>query len=196
VLAEDKLFATLDTRSRHLKVGWAGYGDREIVITDTVGFIRNLPKDLFAAFRATFEEAADADIIVHVVDASDRAKDDHMRTTEALLEELGLADIPRILVFNKADLLDPGEGAALLRRHRNDGAPVLLAATNRETTRTLIERIAQLLAVRWEESAKVPPVAREEVGCEADEVAEDTGASTLDELLRRSGRRARPRARA
>ena len=54
VLAEDKLFATLDTRSRHLKVGWAGYGDREVVITDTVGFIKDLPQDLFAAFRATF----------------------------------------------------------------------------------------------------------------------------------------------
>src|SRR5262249_29656820 len=105
VLAEDKLFATLDTRSRHLKVGWAGYGDREVVITDTVGFIRSLPKDLFAAFRATFEEAADADLLVHVVDASDEAKDDHMKTTDEVLRELSLEEIPRIVVFNKVELL-------------------------------------------------------------------------------------------
>src|SRR5205823_4248179 len=80
VLAENKLFATLDTRSRHLKVGWAGYGEREVVLTDTVGFIRDLPKDLFAAFRATFEEVADADLILHIVDARDPAKDDHIET--------------------------------------------------------------------------------------------------------------------
>ena len=94
VLAEDKLFATLDTRSRMLKVGWAGYGDREVVITDTVGFIRDLPKDLFAAFRATFEEAADADLLLHVVDASDDAKDEHIETTEKVLAELELDDDP------------------------------------------------------------------------------------------------------
>src|SRR5260221_9282131 len=106
VFAEDKLFATLDTRSRTLRVGWAGYGDREVVITDTVGFIRDLPKDLFAAFRATFEEAADADVLVHVVDAADPAKEGHVETTNALLEELELDKIPKILVYNKADLLD------------------------------------------------------------------------------------------
>ncbi len=87
VLAENKLFATLDTRSRTLRVGWAGYGDREVVVTDTVGFIRDLPKDLFAAFRATFEEAADADLLLHVVDASDAAKDEHMATTHKVLED-------------------------------------------------------------------------------------------------------------
>ena len=102
VLAEDKLFATLDTRSRTLRVGWAGYGDREVVLTDTVGFIRDLPKDLFAAFRATFEEAADADLLLHVVDASDPAQRAiTSRTTEKLLEELDLAALPRLLVFNK-----------------------------------------------------------------------------------------------
>src|SRR6185312_3976545 len=106
VLAEDKLFATLDTRSRVLKVGWAGYGDREVVVTDTVGFIRDLPKDLFAAFRATFEEAADADLLLHVVDASDPAKDEHIATTEKLLDELDLIEIPRILVFNKSDVIE------------------------------------------------------------------------------------------
>ena len=90
VFAEDKLFATLDTRSRTLRCGWAGWGEREVVLTDTVGFIRNLPKDLFAAFRATFEEAADADLLLHVVDASDDALDEHVRTVLRVLEELEL----------------------------------------------------------------------------------------------------------
>src|ERR1700677_1927792 len=101
VLAEDRLFATLDTRSRTLRCGWAGWGEREVVLTDTVGFIRNLPKDLFAAFRATFEEAADADLLLHVVDASDPAQDDHIRTVLSVLDDLDLLEIPRMLVFNK-----------------------------------------------------------------------------------------------
>src|SRR5258706_7177933 len=102
-----------------------------------------MPKDIFAAFRATFEEAADADILVHVVDASDPANADHMLTTEELLEELGLEEIPRILVFNKSDLLEPSDGASLVRRHHDS---LLVSATHRESTRALIERIAKLLA--------------------------------------------------
>src|SRR6185436_13464019 len=111
VLAEDKLFATLDTRSRRLRFP----EEREVVITDTVGFIRDLPKDLFAAFRATFEETADADLLLHVVDAADPAKDQHVETTEKLLAELSLLDIPRLLVFNKIDLVPPAEAIALGR---------------------------------------------------------------------------------
>src|SRR5207237_4644566 len=99
VLAEDKLFATLDTRSRRLRFP----EEREVVITDTVGFIRDLPKDLFAAFRATFEETADADLLLHIVDAADPAKQKHIETTEKLLAELSLEGITRLLVFNKAD---------------------------------------------------------------------------------------------
>src|SRR5579864_4704430 len=105
VLAEDRLFATLETRSRTLRCGWAGWGEREVVLTDTVGFIRNLPKDLFAAFRATFEEAADADLLLHVVDASDAASDEHVRTVLNVLGELDLGALPRLLVFSKMDLL-------------------------------------------------------------------------------------------
>ncbi|AKV01190.1 GTP-binding protein HflX [Labilithrix luteola] len=193
VLAEDKLFATLDTRSRHLKVGWAGYGDREVVISDTVGFIRSLPKDLFAAFRATFEEASDADLLLVVVDATDDAKQEHIATTESLLEELGLQDIPRVLVFNKIELLAPID-RALLQRKNPDA--VLLSATQRETTRPLVERIAKELAERWTESAKTPETMDLEgqVTPPSEEPAEDAdvSASTLVELLRRAGRRVRP----
>ncbi|MCL2725701.1 MAG: GTPase HflX [Polyangiaceae bacterium] len=142
VLTEDKLFATLDTRSRHLQVGWAGYVDREVVITDTVGFIRNLPKDLFAAFRATFEEASDADLLVEVVDASDDAKIDHIETTARLLEELALESIPRIVVFNKVEELAPLERALLQKRFPDS---VLLSARERETTLPLVERMTRFL---------------------------------------------------
>ncbi len=189
VLAEDKLFATLDTRSRHLKVGWAGYGDREVVITDTVGFIRDLPKDLFAAFRATFEEAADADVLVHVVDASDPAKDDHVETTNELLEELGLDEIPKILVYNKVDLIEALDAKLLEKLHPD---AVFLSATRRESTRALVERVARELAEKWEESAKTPlveAVMEDEVG--AGEPHASTQATTLDELLLAAGRRRR-----
>jgi GTP-binding protein HflX len=189
VLAEDKLFATLDTRSRTLRVGWAGYGDREVVLTDTVGFIRDLPKDLFAAFRATFEEAADADLLLHVVDASDPAKDDHIRTTEKLLAELELDAIPRVVVYNKADLLEPVE-ARILARSR-PGA-VLVSATRRETTRALLERIASELAERWERSAKTPALRETAetlpVGAPLDE-PDSSEMTTLEEMLRGAGKR-------
>jgi GTP-binding protein HflX len=163
VLAEDKLFATLDTRSRRLYVEELG---REVILTDTVGFIRNLPKDLFAAFRATFEEAASADALLHVVDAADPARDDHIHTTEDVLAELGLGSVPRVLVWNKADLLAPGEAAQLSRQGlglaRGGGAwesvraesglgqvrPAALVVSARDPrcARTLTDAVAALLA--------------------------------------------------
>jgi len=102
VTVEDKLFATLDTRSRTLRLP----SGREVVVTDTVGFIRDLPKDLFAAFRATFDETQDADLLLHVIDASDPCRSEHVETTEKLLVDLGLERVPRILVFNKCDRLE------------------------------------------------------------------------------------------
>lgn len=190
VLAEDKLFATLDTRSRVLRVGWAGWGEREVVVTDTVGFIRNLPKDLFAAFRATFEEAADADLLLHVVDAADPARDDHVRTTLELLDELGLDEIPRIVVWNKIDALEPFQQKVFERSHPND---VCLSALDRETTRGLLVRIAERLASRWDESAKgpalVPPEAStHDLGDEPDLVDENE-LSTVEDMLRAAKKR-------
>ncbi|MBX3205785.1 MAG: GTPase HflX [Labilithrix sp.] len=205
VLAEDKLFATLDTRSRHLAVGWAGYGDREVVITDTVGFIRDLPEDLFAAFRATFEEAADADLILHVVDAGgddasrdaagagQRASvDAFIETTLDVLEELGLADIPRVLVFNKTELLSPIDRKILQRKYPD---AILLSALDRESTRPLLARLASELAERWDRSARMPvaaPVAEESSAPDDADDSDGVHASTLDELLSAAGRRARP----
>jgi GTPase len=188
VLAEDRLFATLDTRSRHLRVGWAGYGGREVILTDTVGFIRDLPNALFAAFRATFEEAADADLLLQVVDASDPARELHMRTTEEVLGELDLERIPRITVWNKSDLLEHGEGARLVRGHADT---VLVSARSRETTRGLIEAIAAKLARRWEEAASVPSSPGDEAievppGAEGE--AAPAEATTVDEMLAAAGK--------
>ena len=154
-LAEDKLFATLDTRSRTLRCGWAGWGEREVVMTDTVGFIRNLPKDLFAAFRATFEEAADADLLLHVIDASDESRGEHVRTVTKVLEELNLGDIPRLVVYSKIDTIEP---LALRVLRREDPGAEFVTATRRETTRPLIDRIARELAEKWAASAKGPRV--------------------------------------
>jgi GTP-binding protein HflX len=108
VLAEDKLFATLDPRARRLALPDA----RDCVLTDTVGLIRAMPKDLFAAFRATFEEAADADLIVEVIDASDVEYEEHLQTTEAVLTELELEQKPRLRVYNKVDRLAADQRAA------------------------------------------------------------------------------------
>ena len=133
VLAENRLFATLDTRARQLRLT----DGTDAVLTDTVGFIRRMPKDLFAAFRATFEEAADADLLVEVVDASDPEQDEHRRTTDSLLAELGLGAIPRLTVLNKTDLLAPAERASL------EALPgtVSLSARDRAHMPRLLERI-------------------------------------------------------
>ena len=189
VLAEDKLFATLDTRSRTLRCGWAGWGEREVVVTDTVGFIRALPKDLFTAFRATFEEAADADLLLHVVDASDPAREDHVRTVMGVLEELELLQLPRLLVHNKIDLLEAPEQWLLDRTHPD---AIAVSATHRETMRPLIERIACVLAERWDESAKGPTVSPELVVDEpplGENPQDDL--TTIHQMLAAAGRRGR-----
>lgn len=133
VIVEDKLFATLDTRSRRLRFP----REREIVITDTVGFIRDLPKDLFTAFRATFEEAGESDLLLHVIDASDPQIDARIETTRALLEELDLSALPQLLVLNKADLLPAGQAEQVAKRFEG----VAVAATDRHTLQPLLAAI-------------------------------------------------------
>jgi GTP-binding protein HflX len=137
VLVENKLFATLDTRSRrlHLEPG------RSAVLTDTVGFIRDLPRELFSAFKATFEEASEADLLLHVIDASDPAYEEHIRTTEELLGELELLGVPRLMVLNKVDLVGQELGENLAHLHGG----VALSATRRESLQALVERLRMLL---------------------------------------------------
>ncbi len=109
VFVEDMLFATLDTHSRRLRFP----REREIVITDTVGFIRDLPKDLIAAFKATLEELRDASLLLHIVDVSSEQLEEQTKSVETILEELELAEIPRLLVLNKIDKTDPARVTAI-----------------------------------------------------------------------------------
>jgi GTP-binding protein HflX len=102
VLVENKLFATLDTSSRRLRFP----REREVIITDTVGFIRDLPKDLVAAFKATLEELADADLLLHVIDGSSPDRDQQKKSVEKILAELDLGEIPTLIVYNKVDRLN------------------------------------------------------------------------------------------
>jgi GTPase len=144
VLAENVLFATLDPTSRRLRFP----RDREVIITDTVGFIRDLPEDLVSAFRATLEELGDADLLLHVVDAADPRHDQQIQAVERILRDLGLEDKKRLLVFNKADRLPAGEAEAIA--HQRDGLAV--SATTRAGLSDLLHRCDRLL---WAEG-RVP----------------------------------------
>lgn len=102
--AADQLFATLDTTTRRLYLG-AQAGS--ISLSDTVGFIRDLPHGLINAFKATLQEAADADLLLHVVDAANPAYPQQIAQVQEVLAEIGAADVPQVLIFNKADALEP-----------------------------------------------------------------------------------------
>ena len=102
VYVANQLFATLDPTVRRLE----GLDIGPVVLADTVGFIRDLPHDLVAAFRSTLSEARDADLLLHVVDASDPERDDRMADVDAVLREIGAGDLPQVLVYNKIDLID------------------------------------------------------------------------------------------
>jgi GTP-binding protein HflX len=102
----DQLFATLDTTTRQLYLGEAG---RSVSLSDTVGFIRDLPHGLIDAFQATLQEATDADLLLHVVDAANPNHPEQIAEVQRVLHEIGAADVPQVLVFNKIDLLDPSQ---------------------------------------------------------------------------------------
>jgi GTP-binding protein HflX len=140
VLAEDKLFATLDPRARRLRLPDGTF----VVATDTVGFIRAMPRDLFAAFRATFEEIADADLVLEVVDASSEERHEHVTTTEAILEALELDRIPRLRVYSKIDRI-PAEELETLTEE--DGA-IAVAATDPASVEVLRARLGAVLGRR------------------------------------------------
>ena len=113
VFVEDKLFATLDTASRRLRFP----RERDVIVTDTVGFIRDLPKDLLTAFRATLEELEDADLLVHLIDASNPRFEQQIDSVQNILRELQLHEKPRILVFNKIDKIPAEETGNLAMRY-------------------------------------------------------------------------------
>ncbi len=133
VKAEDLLFATLDTATRRLRFP----RDREVVITDTVGFIRDLPEDLLGAFRATLDEMQDADLILHVVDISNSRFEQQMESVDKILADIGLDHIPRLVVFNKVDLVNRFWAKALARRFHG----VYCSAINPDTFGDLLKEI-------------------------------------------------------
>ena len=139
-VVQDRLFATLDPISRRLRFP----REREVVLTDTVGFIRELPDDLIAAFRATLEELIDADLLVHVVDASDDDRDQHVESVARILIDLDLGEKPRLIAFNKCDRLEPAEAA----RRASEYDALTISATERESFAPLLGAIEREL---WKE---------------------------------------------
>lgn len=135
VFVEERMFATLDTASRRLRFP----REREIIITDTVGFIRDLPKDLMAAFKSTLEELQDADLLLHLVDISNPGFERQIESVENILRELNLLDKKRIIVFNKADKVAGGEVKNIIPRY---GA-VSISAINQATFKPLMDVIEQ-----------------------------------------------------
>ena len=138
VFTEDRLFATLDPKSSRLRFP----RDAEAIITDTVGFIRDLPPDLFAAFRATLDELQEADFLLHVVDISNPHFENHIQAVEKILQELEIAHKPALLVFNKADRLpDKSLLADLCRRF---GA-LAISALDPASLSPLVEKLEELV---------------------------------------------------
>ncbi len=174
VLVENKLFATLDPTSRQLAGPWGRpprANDRgepvDVILTDTVGFIRDLPKDLVNAFRATLEELDEADLLLHVVDASDPDLGQQVHSVVRILEELGLAETPRQLVLNKVDLVTVEER---LRLAYEFGA-IPVSAQDPSTLPALRTAIEDQL---WRHATRTPPRS------EAETVDDDLGELALE----------------
>jgi GTPase len=152
-LAEDKLFATLDPTSRQVKLG----DGQTAILTDTVGFIHKLPHQLVDAFRATLEEVNRADVLIEVVDAADAHAPEHRATVQQVLDELGAGAKPRLVAYNKADLLTAaagggnGGGEALASVAPAVGGAVFVSALTGFGLDTLRVELSALLASMWED---------------------------------------------
>ena len=133
-LSEGRLFATLDPASRRLKFP----RDIEVIITDTVGFIKNLPKDLMVAFRATLEELESAELLLHVIDVSNPRFEDQVESVENILAELNLHQTPTIRVLNKKDLVPPETLSGFVRSIKG----ISISANDSSTLGELIQAMA------------------------------------------------------
>ncbi len=161
VTAEDRLFATLDPTSRRLRFP----REREVIITDTVGFIKNLPQNLLEAFRATLEELEEADLLIHVVDLSNPRFMEQMAAVDDILASLGLQDKPVLKVFNKTDRVSHNLAALQCRIHRG----VAISALDPLSLPPLITRLeeeVEKVAARFEVAPPEPEPLLEEMGFE------------------------------
>ena len=141
ISAQDRVFETLDTTSRRLRFP----RDREVIVTDTVGFIRDLPQELLGAFRTTLDELREADLLIHVVDASAAEIDIQISAVVKILRDLDLGTLPRTLVFNKCDRLPPAEAELLCRRYGAIGVSALQPHTLEPLLDHLERELAQAL---------------------------------------------------
>jgi GTP-binding protein HflX len=138
VLVQDQLFSTLDPTVRRLHLP----GGETVLLSDTVGFVRRLPHQLVEAFRSTLEEVRDADLLLHVVDASAPDVDERIAAVDDVLREIDAGDVPRLLAWTKRDLADPDDVKALLTTHERS---VALSATTGEGVSELLEAIGERL---------------------------------------------------
>ena len=138
------MFATLDPTSRRLRLP----REQEIIINDTVGFIRDLPPGLLSAFRATLEEIGDSNLLIHLVDISNPRWPQQIQSVERILEELQIAQIPTLLVLNKADLVDAETLQGISRQLAQGGERevVAISATDRKTLPLLLEKVGKMLS--------------------------------------------------
>ena len=151
--AADQLFATLDTTSRRLYVGGEGAG-ASVVLSDTVGFIRDLPHALVAAFQATLEETAQADLLLHVVDSASEDRDAQIGAVNQVLAEIGAADVPQILVWNKIDLTRAA--AAVERGDCGTIRRIFLSARTGEGLELLRDALAEVARQTFGDNADRP----------------------------------------
>lgn len=144
VYVERKMFATLDPTSRRLRLPY----EQEVIINDTVGFIRDLPKTLVAAFRATLEEISDSDLLIHVVDASNPRAIQQIESVDKILTDLDLNDIPYIVALNKSDLINPPSIKALQRQIKldKDKDSISISAVRPNSLKLLVNRVGEILA--------------------------------------------------
>ncbi|MEJ2127418.1 MAG: GTPase HflX [Woeseiaceae bacterium] len=180
VYVKDQLFATLDPTVRRLELP----DGREVVLADTVGFVRDLPHELIAAFRSTLQEAREADLILHLIDASDSDRWQRVRQVNSVLKQLDADKVPQIRVYNKIDKLDrkprvtnnqAGEGrAAWLSAMTGDGIPMLLEAIGDRLQRKMVHGVMHLQPTQGRQRAKLF-----EIGAVLNEEACDDGGWTL-----------------
>jgi GTPase len=148
VYADDKLFATLDPTTRRIRLA----SGKAILFTDTVGFIRKLPTELIASFRATLEETAVADLLIHVVDASDPGWREQEKIVHKVLEDLGMGQLPHLTAYNKIDRLPSSQKSAFSRL-----GGVLLSAQKGEGLEHFLEAIENQLSANWIEKELMIP---------------------------------------
>ena len=197
VLVEDALFATLDATVRKS----ATPSGRAMTLTDTVGFVRNLPHELVEAFRSTLEEVGSADVIVHVVDASHPDPGAQLATVRAVISEVGASDIPEIVVFNKVDIVDSG---MVLQLRGVESDALFVSAYTGEGIQALLARIDDVLpkpstklsvtipfdrgelVARLHNEAIIESTHYDETGTSLDVVVDYQLAATLEEFVVRS----------